>query len=119
MPTTLQVLRQLNDGIVYASPTKPDLTCRFKFTNSIKTLNGVSVSNNLREIIYNDNNPVVIGDVSANEAISVRIRVSGSVHSSARVRQLLLSFAAQTAAWEGQHVFAGFQPTTLPILIDP
>lgn len=113
---TLSVKSQDNTGITYADPAKPDMTVRFRFSGTVKTLNGVAVANNLEEIIYNDNNSITIGDVSAQDALSVRLRVSGSLGSKARLRELLDSLASQLLTWETENVMQGFRPTTAPII---
>lgn len=119
MPVTLSVKSQDNAGITYADPAKPDMTIRFRFTNTIKQLNGVSVPNYLTEVIANDNNAVTIGGVSAQDALSVRVRVSGTLTSKARLRQIIRSLAAQLATWETENAMQGFRPATAPVIVDP
>lgn len=119
MPTTLSVKSQENAGVTYAVPAKPDTTIRFRFTSAVKVLNGVSVPNYATELIVNDNNSVTVGGVSAIDALSVRLRVSGALESKARLRQLLLSIVAQLGTWETENVMQGFRPTTAPVLLDP
>lgn len=117
MPTTLQVIRQDNTGVTYANPTKPDQTVRFRSTTSQKTLNGVSVPNYRVEIIYNEQNSIVVAtDVNAVDAISVRLSVSGASMSATQLGVILLALAAQISAWNTQHVFAGFPPTSAPVI---
>jgi len=116
MPVTLSVKSQESAGVTYANPAKPDVTVRFRFSSSVKTLNGVSVPNYLTEIIANDNNPVTIGSVSAQDALSVRIRVSGTLYSKTRLGVLLTSLAAQVGTWETENVMQGFRPATAPVL---
>jgi len=116
MPTTLSVKSQDNAGVTYADPAKPDMIVRFRFGNTVKTLNGVSVTNYAAEIIYNDNNAVTVGGVSAQDALSVRLRVSGALESKTRLSQLLASLAAQLVTWDGQNVMQGFRPSTAPVL---
>jgi hypothetical protein len=114
---TLQILRQENNGIVYADPAKPDMTVRFRNTVAAKTLNGVSVKNYRTEIIYNDNNVVTVGDdVSALDAVSVRLSVSGALESAARVTEILHALADQIQTWDGQNVFKGFNPSSAPVI---
>lgn len=114
---TLQVLRQENNGVVYADPAKPDMTVRFRNTVAAKTLNGVSVKNYRTEIIYNDNNSVTVGDgVSALDAVSIRLSVSGALESETRVEEILAALAAQINTWAGQNVFKGFNPTSAPVI---
>lgn len=113
---TLQLLRQENNGVVYADPAKPDMTVRFRNTSSNKTLNNVNVKNYLTEIIYNDGNPVTVSGVAATDAISVRLRVSGTVESATRIAVLLHALADQINTWQGETVFSGFNPTTAPVI---
>lgn len=118
MPTTLSVRSQDNAGVTYANPAKPDTTIRFRFSSAVKQLNGVTVPNYATEIIVNDNNPVEIGTVSAQDALSIRVRVSGTLSSKARLRQLLTSLAAQLGTWETENTMQGFRPTTAPVIAD-
>lgn len=117
MSTTLSVKSQDNSGVTYADPAKPDTTIRFRFSGATKALNGVTVPNYATEIIVNDNNPVTVGDVSAQDALSIRVRVSGTLESKARLRQLLTSLAAQVGQWETENVMQGFRPATAPVII--
>lgn len=115
---TLSVKSQDNSGITYADPAKPDTTVRFRFTNTVKQLNGVSVPNYATEIIANDNNSITVGGVSAQDALSVRVRVSGTLLSKARLRDILTSVAASMAQWETENVMQGFRPATAPAIND-
>lgn len=117
MSITLSVKSQDNAGVTYADPAKPDTTVRFRFSSTVKQLNGVATPNYATEIIVNDNNPVTIGDVSAQDALSIRCRVSGTLMSKERLRQLLTSAAAQLGTWETENVMQGFRPTTAPVII--
>lgn len=117
MSITLSVKSQDNAGVTYADPAKPDTTVRFRFTNTVKQLNGVSVPNYATEIIANDNNSVTVGEVSAQDALSIRIRVSGTLMSKTRLRQLLTSLAAQLGQWETENAMQGFRPATAPVII--
>lgn len=110
-----QLLSHDASGVTFADPMKPSFTVRFKTTRNAKSLNGVSTDNYLHEIIINDTNQVSIGAQSANDALSVRIRISGSIESKARLMAIVNSTAAQLPAWSGENVFVGFEPTTLPI----
>lgn len=115
---TLSVKSQDSSGITYADPAKPDATVRFRFSTVTKSLNGVQVPNYATEIIANDNNAITVGGVSAVDALSVRIRVSGSLESKGRLRDLLTSIAAKMATWETENVMQGFRPTTAPDIND-
>lgn len=102
-----------NNGVVYADPADPGLSIRFKQTSQGKSLNGVPVENHVTEIIINDDNQVTIAGSNAIDAISVRLRVSGSAQSKARVKALL-GVLASTNAWADEDVFSGFRPVTSP-----
>lgn len=115
---TLSVKSQDNSGITYADPAKPDMIVRFRFSTINKSINGVQVPNYSAEVIANDNNAVTVGGVDALDALSVRIRVSGTVASKARLRDILTSLAAKCATWETENVFQGFRPTTAPDIND-
>jgi hypothetical protein len=117
MPTSLKLQRQDATGVTYAALTDPDLTVKFRQSSAKKSLNSVPVENYTSEIIYNDDNPVVVAGVNANDAVSVRVRVSATKESAARVKNILLSMAAQVGAWSDEGVFIGFQPTTPPSLL--
>lgn len=118
MSVTLSVKSQDSSGITYADPAKPDCTVRFRFSNTNKVLNGVTVANYATEIIVNDNNDVTVGGVSAKDAISIRIRTSAALESAARLRDLLTSIAVQLDDWDTEHVCQGFRPTTAPVIQD-
>lgn len=115
---TLSVKQTDNNGITYADPAKPDCTCRFRSTTVQKVLNGVPVANQAVEVIVNDNNSVTVGGVAAIDALSIRLRVSGTVASKARLRDLVTSLAAQVATWDTENVFQGFRPSTAPVIND-
>lgn len=116
MSVTLSVKSRDNAGVTYADPAKPDMTVRFRFSNTSKVLNGVATPNYTAEIIYNDNNAVTVGGVSAKDALSVRVRISGAIESKTRLTQILGSLAAQLVAWDTENVPRGFAPTTAPVL---
>ncbi len=114
MPNT-QVLTRDAYGVTFADPASPDFTVRFKTSRSLKNLNGVSVDNYLCEIIVNDSNEVTLGSVTANDALSVRIRVSGSIESMDRLADILAAICGQTATWISENVLKGFEPSTVPV----
>jgi len=113
---TFQVQKTDASGITLADPADPDLTVRFKFGKQQKVISGLSATNVVSEIIYNDLNTVTIGEESAVDAVSVRLRTSGAFESMARVSELLLSLAAQISTWNAEAVFKGFPPTTKPVI---
>lgn len=112
MPT--QLYSRDANGVTFADPADPDFTIRFKNTQTRKSLAGVQVVNHVEEIVVNDLVPVTLGNSSANDSVSVRIRVSGSAQSHARVKSILKSLAAQLPAWADGNVALGFEPGTPP-----
>jgi hypothetical protein len=113
---TLQVLKTEPTGVVYADPAEPDLTVRFKNTSRAKSLSGVPTTNYTTEIIINDDNTVTIGGSDVVDALSVRIRVSGTSASAARIKELLGMAADGLEQWSDEHVFIGFTPVTAPAI---
>lgn len=105
------------NGQLYADPLKPDYTVRFKAAKQTKSLGGRNVTNFAQEIIINDANPVVVGDVTVADALSVRIRVSGSGESMARMKQILSAVATMMPGWNTADVWKGFPPSSAPINI--
>jgi len=116
---TLSVKSQDSTGITYADPAKPDCTIRFRSTSAQKTLGGQNVANYATEIIVNDNNSITVGAESVVDALSIRMRVSGSLASKTRIRNLLVSLAAQLGTWETENVMQGFRPSTAPVVTTP
>lgn len=102
-----------NTGVVYADPADPGLSIRFKQTQQGKSLSGVPVANHVTEIIINDDNAVTVGSSDAVDAISVRLRVSASAQSKARVKALL-GILANSSTWADEDVFSGYRPETAP-----
>lgn len=112
--STMQLLAHLQDGTVYADPLKPSASCRFKTTSAGKTVDGIRLQNYVTEVIFTDQNAVTSGGLTANDAVSVRIRVSGSLESHSRIKQILNSLATQVDEWGNENVFIGFEPSTKP-----
>lgn len=102
-------------GVTYAESTDPDYTVRFKNSHSNKSLSGINVQNNVTEIIINDLNDVTLGSDTVPEALSIRIKVSGSYQNKARKDALLSAVAAQLPIWASENVFEGFEPSTVPV----
>ena len=117
--TNLKLLRSEATGPVFANPSDPDLTVRFRSTSSPKSLNGVSTKNYTTEIVYNDSNSVVIAGTNAQDAVSVRLRVSGSNESMPRIAEILACLSVQLSAWTAEKVFVGFNPDTVPKIGTP
>lgn len=115
MSNTLKVYSRQSNGILYCDPIAPDLTVRFKTTSAPKVVDGIRLTNIIREITANDKNIVAVGDSSAGDACSVRIRTSGSTQSVPRLVQMLKDITSKVEAWDSEDVFAGFDPVTAPI----
>ena len=115
MTTSLKLFSQQPNGVTYANPDKPDFSVRFKTTSQAKLLDGVRTTNYITEIIANDVNPVDVGSKNLNDAVSVRIRLSGAVQSMDRVKEIVGNLATQLPTWAAEDVFIGFQPSTLPV----
>lgn len=112
MPT--QLYSRDANGVTFADPTDPDYTIRFKNTQTRKSLGGTQVDNYVEEIVINDLVPVTLGNQTANDSVSVRIRISGSSASHARVKSIMKSVAAQLPGWADGNVALGFEPSTPP-----
>jgi hypothetical protein len=110
----LKIQKIEQTGVVYADPADPGLSVRFKQTEQSKSLNGAATTNHVTEIIYNDDNAVVISGVNAVDAISLRLRVSACAQSKVRVKSLLVAMAADVDNWSDEDVFGGFRPSTVP-----
>lgn len=111
---TLKIQKIEPTGVVYSDPADPGLTFRFKSSTQNKSLNGVAVANYTTEIIVNDDSDITINDVNAVDALSIRLRVSGTNQSMARVKVLLASLAGGISDWADEDVFIGFNPVTAP-----
>lgn len=112
----LKIQKIEQNGVVYADPADPGLSVRFKQTVQGKSLNGVPTNNHVTEVIINDDNAITVSGKDAIDAISVRLRVSASAQSKARVKALL-GILASSDDWADEDVFGGFRPTTPPSLI--
>lgn len=111
----MKILTRDANGVTFADPNERDLTVRTKNTSSKKSLNGVSVDNFLTEVIVNDTHQIDIGSTTANDQLSVRFRVSGSIESQARLKKLVKETALPALlAWADEDVFVGFDPVTVP-----
>lgn len=112
---TFKVQKTENTGIVYAEPSDPDNTVRLKHSTQAKSLNGVNVSNQVTEVIVNDNCDITIGGVAAVDALSIRVRISGTLQANDRKKALLASLMTTLGVWAEQDVLSGFNPTSVPV----
>lgn len=112
--SSMKELRGDATGKTYADPTDPDSTCRFKQTSAKKSLDGHSVTNQVTEVIYNELNEITIGSSTVSDPISVRVKVSASHHSEARVKEIISAFSGDSATWSTDGVWVGFTPTNPP-----
>lgn len=111
----LKIQKIENTGVVYADPADPGLSIRFKQTEQSKSLGGFPVTNHVTEIIINDDNTISLGGNDVVDAVSVRVRVSGTAQSKARVKKLL-GILASSNDWSDEDVFSGYRPETVPII---
>lgn len=115
MSSVTQLLKCDQYGPIYADPADINFTTRFKASRSVKKVQGYALDNHTLEIIYNDGNNITIGSDTVLDALSVRLRLSGSDRSAARIRAIVAQMAAQIDDWLEENAFLGFAPTTLPI----
>jgi hypothetical protein len=109
----LKIQKIENTGVVYADPADPGLSVRFKQTEQAKSLGGLPTTNHVTEVIINDDNQISLSGNSVTDAVSIRVRVSATSQSKARVKQLL-GVLASSSAWVDEDVFGGFRPATIP-----
>jgi hypothetical protein len=112
-----KVQKTENTGVVYAEPTDPDQTVRVKHAAQVKSLNNLQVTNQVTEVIVNDNYGVTIGDATAVDALSIRVRISGSLQATARKKALLMALLTTLDNWADEDVLSGFNPTTVPVSV--
>jgi len=111
----LRVISSDANSVTYANPADPNYTVRFKTNSSMKNVDGSRLQNFITEIIVNDTNAVAVGSSSVSDALSLRIRFSGSDLSKARLMAIANSVFAQcTSEWFAQHILIGFRPDTSP-----
>jgi len=58
----------------------------------------------------------VADGVFAKDAVSVRIRTSGSPLSENSIGLMISALATLVPTWASEHVFIGFNPTTPPVV---
>lgn len=116
----MKLYRQEINGQIFRDPTDLDLSLRFKATTSQKTVDGVRANNNVLEIIANDVH-TVLSDISQDKTIadplSVRIKLSGSPNSRARLVEIFTAIAAQLEVWVAdENAMEGFPVLTVPVI---
>jgi len=105
-----------SNGVTYSDPLSVSgYSVRFKTVPARKTIDGLLLQNVATEIIIADTHPVSVGDKTVNDPLSIRIRTSGAVNSSARITAVLQAVAAQLPTWVSEDVFLGYEPTTVPV----
>lgn len=112
--TPTQILHRGANGITFANPKDPNYTVRFKHSRARKRLNGMSVENYIEEIIINDLVGVTVAGKPTTDAVSVRIRISGSAEAHVQIKRILKNLAAQLPAWADENVALGFEPSVPP-----
>jgi hypothetical protein len=109
-----QVQKTDGNSTVWADPATPSTTVRCKQTAGRKGLGGNVVDNHITEIIINDLNDVTIGDDTVPDTLSIRVRISGSVHSHTRARALVGLLTNTLNSWDDENYVIGFTPSTVP-----
>lgn len=110
----LKLHSQQGNGVTFVDPLDPDYSVRTKTTSNTKMLDGQRTVNYVTEVIINDTYNVTIGDKVVPDALSIRIRVSGSLESHSRLKQMLSDGMVTLGAWKDEDVLLGFTPVTLP-----
>lgn len=109
---TMQIIATDQYGVTYADPADPDFQIRFKTLSARKSVDGKSLVNYVSEVIITDSHRV--GVDSPNEALSVRMRTSGSIENKAQVYALVDFLANNISQFKTDSVFYGFRPSTAP-----
>jgi len=112
---TFKFQKNESTGVVYAEPSDPDNTVRVKHSAQTKSLNGLNVTNQVTEVIVNDNHTITVGDATAVDALSLRVRISGTLQANARKKALLTALLTTLDNWADEDVLSGFNPTTVPV----
>lgn len=115
MSTDTKVYSRGANGILYADPTNPGFTVRFKTSTTQKVIDGLRMDNYATEIIVNEAYIATVGSEQFSDPLSIRIRVSGAAVSMARLKLVLGSVAAQLRTWGTEDVLLGFEPVTVPV----
>lgn len=115
--STTQIQTRDAYGTTYADPTDVNFVVRFKHTSTRKALGTTTTENHVLDIIVNDLHDVVTGtNTTSADSLSVRVRISGSSKSDARLGKIIRQVAAQLPAWvEDDKVHLGFEPKTAPV----
>lgn len=111
---SMQIIATDQFGVTYANPQDPDFQIRFKTTSARKSVDGISMQNYVSEVIITDNHKK---DATApNEALSVRLRTSGSTENKDRLYKLIKFLAQNLDQFETDSVFYGFRPSVAPVV---
>lgn len=104
-------------GTTYADPADVNFTVRFKHTSTRKALGTTTTENHVLDIIVNDLYDVATGtNTTSADSLSVRVRVSGSSKSDARLGAIVAQLAAQLPSWvKDDKVHLGFEAKTAPV----
>lgn len=116
MSKSTQLFRRDATGVTYSHPEHPDFLVRIKTTKRAKSLDTLKTDNVKTEIIISDKNFLTKDNVTANDLMSVRISVSGSVLSHERLQAILTGVAGQLPAWSTENVILGYEPKTPPLV---
>lgn len=104
-------------GTTYADPNDVNFIVRFKHTSTRKSLGTTTTENHVLDIIVNDLHDVATGtNTTSADSLSVRVRISGSSKSDARLGAIVAQIAAQLPSWvKDDKVHLGFEAKTAPV----
>lgn len=102
------------NGSTYADPARPQFQVRFKTVKAPKNLDGLKTDNVITEIICTDKNTVTKDNATADDSISVRVKLSGSQLSHERLKEILTNMAAELPTFANENVIQGFAPVNPP-----
>lgn len=103
------------NGIEYQDPASPGFKVRFKTSKTPKRLDNLRTNNVATEIIVNDVQTVSKDAATGDDPLSIRIRISGSELSHARLQEILAGLSKQLPIWSTENVILGFEPKTVPV----
>jgi hypothetical protein len=112
-PTSVRSVQP--NGQTYADRLQPQFTVRLRTDTAPKSLNGNQTVNYASEVVINDVHPLQVGDLPVTDALSVRLRVSGSRESMGRLKSMLQALIQTIPQWNDEDVWLGFPPTTAPV----
>lgn len=108
---TLRYLTADQRSFTFADPSNARNTLRVIVDRSDKTMNGIKLQNVSSQFISNKQGRVVDGDNVANDALSLRLSISGSTASASEIAQMWADLKANVDLAIAD-VTSGFPVTT-------